>query len=106
MLEKGREKTGGRQKGTVNKTTKTQKAKIQDLIDKLEPMVHQDLLDLEAKERVDTYIKLIEYVLPKLARTTLANDENNKPLEINVNFQNATIEDLRNISSINTEDDN
>ena len=58
-------KTGGRAKGTTNKTTTETKQLLQKIvsteIDKI-----TDLLEaLQPKERIDAVIKLLPYIVPK-----------------------------------------
>ena len=60
-------KTGGRQKGTPNKTTSFTKAVIQDILSEYYEtgLLGQDMKALEPKERVDAMIKLAAFVTPK-----------------------------------------
>ncbi|GAB3931856.1 hypothetical protein [Larkinella terrae] len=64
-FEKGREKTGGRQPGSSNRTSTDLKSKIATLIDNQFDTIQADLESLEPKDRVMAYLKFIEYVLPK-----------------------------------------
>ena len=65
QFEKGREKTGGRKPGSVNKASTDIKSKIADLIDNQFDTIQADLETLEPKDRVNAYLKFMEYVLPK-----------------------------------------
>jgi hypothetical protein len=58
-------KTGGRTKGTPNRTTTETKELLQKIVsNELDNL--QDLLeDLNPKERLDVVIKLLPYILPK-----------------------------------------
>ena len=60
-------KTGGRQKGTPNKTTSFTKAVIQDILSEYYDtgLLSQDMKALEPKERVDAMLKLAAFVTPK-----------------------------------------
>ena len=60
-------KTGGRQKGTPNKTTSFTKAVIQDILSEYYDtgFLSEDMKALEPKERVDAMLKLAAFVTPK-----------------------------------------
>ncbi|ADB39296.1 hypothetical protein [Spirosoma linguale] len=58
-------KTGGRKAGTPNKVTADIKTKIASLIDTRFDAINSDLDDLEPKDRVTAYLKLLEFVIPK-----------------------------------------
>lgn len=59
----GRNKTGGRTKGTLNKTTERIRDVLKGLID--EQQIVQDLSELEPKERLNIIVKFLPYILPK-----------------------------------------
>lgn len=90
QFKKGHEKKGGRQKGTPNKATKDVREAIavfaRGNVERL-----QGWLDAIAEENpekaADLYVKLLEYHVPKLARSEIAGDPDN-PLVVkgNVNF--------------------
>jgi methionyl-tRNA synthetase len=58
----------GRRPGAKNKATKLLREKIADLLDATFEQVVEDFEQLEARERVNAWIKLAEYATPKLAR--------------------------------------
>ena len=58
-------KTGGRTKGTVNKSTAETKAILQKIVSTELDNLQQLLEDLNPKERLDAVIKLLPYILPK-----------------------------------------
>lgn len=64
-FEKGRGKTGGRQPGSINRTTTDIKSRIANFIDEQFDSIADDMSQLEPKERVTAYLKLMEYVVPK-----------------------------------------
>jgi hypothetical protein len=73
-------KTGGRTKGTPNRTTKELKEKIHNIVEVQLENIESDLQNLEAKDRLHILLKLFEYVLPKqreqkLDFTSLSNTE-------------------------------
>ena len=69
-FEKGREKTGGRAKGTPNKTTTDLKEWVFRLVSKNTKQIEKDLKELDAKERLILFEKLLRYVLPRQASIT------------------------------------
>lgn len=68
---KGKQKTGGRKRGTPNKTSADLKTRILDLVGQQFEVILKDLELLEPKERVAAYMKFLEYVLPKQRETKL-----------------------------------
>lgn len=60
-------KTGGRQKGTTNKTTAFTKSVIQDILNGYtdSKLFDNDLKALEPKDRLDVMIKLMAFTTPK-----------------------------------------
>ena len=85
-FEKGKDKTGGRQKGSTNKATK----KTRDFINDLLEAEQSNILEALEKIRKDNPIEymrqwnaLLEFGTPKLARTELVGDDK-KPLEISI----------------------
>lgn len=73
-FQKGKPKTGGRQKGTANAVTADLRQRIQDLLNAQFDNISADLDDLEPKERVNAWIRLLEFALPKLQRTEASFD--------------------------------
>ena len=67
MDNKGK-KTGGRQKGTPNKTTSTLRTAISKIVNDYynSETLLEDINKLKPKERVDIMEKLAAYVVPKL----------------------------------------
>ncbi len=55
----------GRPKGSQNKVTKETKELIKDLLDNNWVSFEKKLMNLDDKQFISTYIKLIEYVVPK-----------------------------------------
>ena len=66
MFKKGRNKTGGRKKGTPNKTTSDIRKIVFDLIDS--ETIKNDLRELNSRERLEVIIKLLPYALPKYSQ--------------------------------------
>jgi hypothetical protein len=58
-----------RRKGTPNKDTTELRQKVNILLSDNWEQILSDIAELSAKERIDTFIKLMEYSIPKLNRT-------------------------------------
>ena len=69
---KGTEKTGGRKAGTPNKVTGTGKEWIASIIDGNREQFEKDLEKLEPGERVQIISNLLQYVTPKMQRSSPA----------------------------------
>ena len=72
--KKGHPKTGGREKGTPNRVTSTQRAWVTQLIDDNREQIVKDLAKLEPKDRLMMIEKFMSYSLPKLAATQMQVD--------------------------------
>ena len=59
----------GRPKASTNNNIKDLRERIKLLLDAQFEQIITDLKDLEPRERINAYIKLIEYVVPKLKST-------------------------------------
>ena len=64
---KGYPKTGGRQKGTKNKASMLTREILNDLADGIRPKLERDLEALDPKDRLNIWLKMIEFVVPKLS---------------------------------------
>jgi len=67
-------KTGGRKSGTPNKITKDLRERVNDFLSDNWDNLQDDFEQLEPKERVNFYEKLLQYGLPKMQHTQLASD--------------------------------
>jgi hypothetical protein len=89
-------KTGGRTAGTENKTTKEIRAVLKEVINYELLNIESLLRELQPKERLEIVIKLMPFVLPKLAPEPIEKpkeyikefqivvvDNNNKHLYLN-----------------------
>lgn len=63
MFEKGRNKTGGRKKGTKNTTTTRLKKILEGFIN--EKTIQNDLEEVTPNERLNFICKILPYLLPK-----------------------------------------
>ena len=81
-------KTGGRTKGTVNKTTTEIREHYQKLVSDNLEQLDSDLKSLEPLQRLKMIIELSKFIVPTLKATELSLDgENNnfQPIVINMN---------------------
>ena len=79
-FDKGHEKIGGRPKGSPNKLTSDLKTRIAQIVENGFEAIETDLEALEAKDRVNAYLKFLEYLLPRQRETridvsSLSDDE-------------------------------
>jgi len=66
---------GGRPKGAKNKTSKELRERLNVFLSDEWGQIKEDFKELTAKERIDIFIKLMEYSVPKLNRTEIKDDE-------------------------------
>ena len=89
-FKKGKQKTGGKKKGTPNKATRDIKQAYKELIernlDNLTLWIEQ-IAAKDPEKAIRILSDLSEYVVPKLARTDITSGD--KPLEApTINFKN------------------
>jgi hypothetical protein len=79
-----KEKTGGRTKGTPNRTTNEIRERFQKLVDDNLEQLENDIKDLEPKERIKSILELSKFVLPTLKATELTTSNGNdfQPVQI------------------------
>jgi hypothetical protein len=79
-------KTGGRTKGTPNKTTLEIREHYQRLITDNIDLLDNDLKALEPVQRLKMIIELSKFVLPTLKATELTTDKDNRfnPITITI----------------------
>jgi hypothetical protein len=90
-------KTGGRIKGTPNKTTKTTselKEKLHLLLENQFETIDEKLNNLKPKEQLEILIKLIPYVIPKQLETTNYNETD---LNVDVDVTPEKIKELKDL---------
>jgi hypothetical protein len=68
-FEKGKPKTGGRKSGTPNKTTANLRSLINEFLADNFHAVTQEFDQLETRDKINVYLKLLEFGVPKLTRT-------------------------------------
>jgi hypothetical protein len=64
----------GKKPGTPNKINQEIRGRINEFLDNNFETIQNDLMQLEARERVKFYIELLQYGLPKLKQVELTND--------------------------------
>ena len=69
MKQKGCKKTGGRIAGTPSKVTEDMKIFILDVLEDNREKFKDDLTKLSSKDRVDVYVRLMQFVVPKQIAT-------------------------------------
>jgi hypothetical protein len=81
-------KTGGRIKGTPNKTTAEIREQFQLLIENNLTALENDLKELEPKDRIKAILDLSKFVLPTLKATELSTiiDDGFNPVVIKFEF--------------------
>jgi hypothetical protein len=65
----GKPKTGGKKKGQPNHKTKEKKDRVEWVLGLLEETLEQDVKKLTPAERARYHATMLEYAVPKLART-------------------------------------
>lgn len=65
MKQKGTPKTGGRKKGTPNKTTLEMKNWVSTVLEKNKVKFEKDLKNVDPEKRLAIIEKLLQYVIPK-----------------------------------------
>ena len=68
--EKGQPKTGGREKGTPNKVTRTIRESIFDIVSDSIDVLKDDLKKLEPKERLQIINGFLPYIVSKRQETS------------------------------------
>ena len=74
-FQKGKPKTGGRLPGTPNATTRDLRERIHSLLEANFQSLVEDLETLEPKDRVNTWLRLLEFAVPKMQRMEAAIEE-------------------------------
>ena len=72
-FQKGHKLATGRPKGSVNKTQGDIKDIISDIVSGQLPKIVNDLEDMTAKDRANTVINLVKYIVPVLKSAEVTN---------------------------------
>lgn len=68
-------KYGGREAGTPNKLTQSMRNFISDILNENQTQFKTDFKALTPRERIETYLKLLTFVVPKLERVEVIEEE-------------------------------
>lgn len=79
MKPKGLPKTGGRTKGSLNRTTAEMKDKVQFFIESNFDQIQLDFIQLEPRERVTLYERMLKYVIPAKVENEIIKNEDVSP---------------------------
>ena len=79
-FQKGKKKTGGRTKGTANKSTKELQERLKYIIDENLEVLMEDFRSLDSIDRVKTLSQYLKYVMPQMKESDIKMDvETNVP---------------------------
>lgn len=78
-------KTGGRKKGSLNRSTAETKELLQKLVSYELDNITDLLSKLEPKERIDAIIKLLPYIVPKQSEVSISEPEPPRKILIKIN---------------------
>lgn len=84
MATEGGEKTGGRQPGSGNRVNALLRTQIQDIVESQLDQLMVDLEFMKPKERADTVVQLMKFVMPTLKAVEF---EDTTPKEKAAKFQ-------------------
>ena len=78
-FKKGKTKTGGKTKGTPNKATSSVRDKFAQLLEGYSiELMTKDLKSVEPVERLRIVTGLAEFIIPKMNRTEVKNEDGNE----------------------------
>jgi hypothetical protein len=84
----------GRRKGTLNKATAQAREVIAHaLVGTDADMLRAKLAALEGKDFIDAYVKLAEFITPKMQRTTLPTEQETGPMKVTLRIGGCTPEE-------------
>lgn len=104
-MEKSREhlfkpgnKLGGRKPGSLNRSTEEMKLTIARATNNVLSTINEDLEKIKKKnpeKAIELAFKLLEYSLPKLSRTEMSGEINQKIQQISVNITQKSVDEPR-----------
>lgn len=96
-FEKGHQLSKGRPKGAINRSTEMMKLSVaratNKVLDEL-PAIMEEMIKKDPKGAVDLAIKLLEFNMPKLSRTEMRAEIDQRIQQISINV-NRTGSELR-----------
>ena len=107
-FQKGRAKTGGRQKGSSNKVTSTVKECFSKLLEDYtnSETFMKDFVSLEPKERLMLVEKLASYVVPKMQSVAVedVNKDKNSTVAMLIQLRDGNTNVIPNLTEENEEE--
>jgi hypothetical protein len=84
----------GRRKGSPNKATAHAREVIANALAGTDAdTLRTKLAALEGKDFIDAYVKLAEFITPKMQRTTLAAEQEKGPIKVTLRIGGSTAEE-------------
>ena len=95
-FEKGKDKTGGRAKGSSNKSTTKVRDSFTNLLEENLEQLKDDFKELDPKDRIKLFLDLSKYVIPQLKQTDIKLDGDLKlnTFDISKLYDKQTEEDM------------
>src|ERR1700679_1828881 len=84
QFQKGKEKTGGRTKGTPNRTNTAHRERLSALSDFFEETLKDDIKSLPPAERIKTWLAVQPYLAPKLSAERVDKEQNKEPIKMEI----------------------
>lgn len=97
---KGREKSGGRQPGTPNRATATLRELLDDFLSANFEVAVAEFAQLEGKDKVSTYVRLLEFSLPKMTRAQVDVTAPEAPEAPQMDYSRLSIAEMRLLRAI------
>ena len=94
-FEKGNQLGRGRPKGALNRSTEEMKLTIARATNNVLSTINTDLEEIKKKnpeKAMELAFKLLEYVMPKLSRTEMSGEINQKIQQISVNITQKSVD--------------
>lgn len=90
----------GRPKGTPNRITGELREAIKQFLDDNFPQVQRNFQELDPKEQIDIYLKMLEFGIPKLNKTTFQEEADDERFEVEiVNYSKLSTSALEEIAA-------
>ena len=97
-FEPGHKLSKGRPKGALNRSTEEMKLTLARATNNVLSTLNTDLENIKKKDpakAIELAMKLMEYTLPKLSRTEVSGEINQRIQQISVNIQQKVIDEPR-----------
>lgn len=97
-FEPGHKLATGRPKGSINRSTEMMKLSVaratNKVLDEL-PMIMEEMIKKDPKSAVDLAIKLLEFNMPKLSRTEMKAEIEQRIQQVSININRTGSNELR-----------